>query len=130
MFWKKQWKKFLGKDGKEQYEIPAYSKDGGHIKSLERQGGLTTSASYGGMGERELQLRMEILVDQVLTSRRSVFESAKELAVFAKVDQDRFLNSVDSLCNTSVELAFNFCQFAPKSLQLVDEENWNEWVSR
>ena len=129
MFWKKQWKKILGKDGKEQYKIPAYSKDGGHIKSLERQGGLTTSASYGGMGVRELQLRMEILIDQALSSRRSVFEPAKELAVFAKVDQDRFLNSVDSLCNTSVELAFNFCQFAPKSLQLVDEEHWNEWVN-
>jgi nitric oxide reductase NorD protein len=129
MFWKKQWKKILGKDGKEQFEIPAYSKDGGHIKSLERQGGLTTSASYGGMGVRELQLRMEILIDQVLTSRRSVFEPAKELAVFAKVDQDRFLNSVDLLCNSSVELAFNFCQFAPKSLQLVDEENWQAWVN-
>lgn len=129
MFWKKQWKKFIGSNGKEQYEIPAYSKDGGHIKSLERQGGLTTSASYGGMGVRELQLRMEILIDQVLSSRRSVFEPAKELAVFAKVDQDRFLNSVDTLCNTSVELAFNFCQFAPKSLQLVDEENWSEWVT-
>ncbi|MFK7816860.1 MAG: nitric oxide reductase activation protein NorD [Gammaproteobacteria bacterium] len=129
MFWKKQWKKLLGKDGKEQYEIPAYSKDGGHIKSLERQGGLTTSASYGGMGERELQLRMEILVDQVLSSRRSVFEPAKELAVFAKVDQDRFLNSVDTFCNTSVELAFNFCQFAPHSLQLVDEKNWNDWTN-
>ncbi len=128
MFWKKQWKKLLSKDGKEQYEIPAYSKDGGHIKSLERQGGLTTSASYGGMGERELQLRMEILVDQALSNRRSVFEPAKQLAVFAKVDQDRFLQSVDKFCDTSVELAFNFCQFAPQSLQLVEEENWNDWV--
>ena len=63
MFWKKQWKKIQNKDGKDEYEIPAYSKDGGHIKSLERQGGLTTSASYGGMGVRELQLRMELLVE-------------------------------------------------------------------
>ena len=130
MFWKKQWKKILGKDGKEQYEIPAYSKGGGHIKSLERQGGLTTSASYGGMGVRELQLRMELLVNQVLSTRRSVFEPAKELAGFAKVDQDRFLNSIEKLCNANVELAFNFCQFAPKSLQLVDEENWDDWIEK
>ena len=129
MFWKKKWKKLLKKDGSEEYEIPAYSKDGGHIKSLERQGGLTTSASYGGMGVRELQLRMELLVEPVLSAQNSVFEPAKQLASFAKVDQDRFLSSVDDLCATDVELAFNFCQFAPKSLQLVDEEQWNEWIT-
>ncbi len=130
MFWKKQWKKILGKDGEEQYEIPAYSKDGGHIKSLERQGRLTTSASYGGMGVRELQLRMELLLSQMISSRRSVFEPAKELAEFAKVDQDRFLSSVEIFCNTSVELAFSFCQFAPRSLKLVDEENWDDWIGK
>ena len=130
MFWKKQWKKFQNKDGKDEYEIPAYSKDGGHIKSLERQGGLTTSASYGGMGVRELQLRMELLVEPVLSTQRSVFEPAKELASFAKVDQDRFLNSIDKLCNTDIELAFIFCQFGPRSLQIVDEENWNDWIEK
>ena len=130
MFWKKQWKKFQNKDGKDEYEIPAYSKGGGHIKSLERQGGLTTSASYGGMGVRELQLRMELLVEPVLSAQRSVFEPAKELASFAKVDQDRFLASIDKLCNTGIELAFAFCQFGPRSLQLVDEEQWNEWIEK
>ncbi len=127
MFWKKQWKKSQKSKGIEQIEIPAYSKEGGRIKSLERQG-LTTSASYGGMGVRELQLRMELLVDQVISSHRSVFEPAKELAGFAKVDQDRFLNSVEKICSTSVELAYNFCHFAPKSLQIVDEEKWDEWI--
>ncbi len=127
MFWKKQWKKSQKSKGIEQIEIPAYSKEGGRIKSLERQG-LTTSASYGGMGVRELQLRMELLVDRVISSHRSVFEPAKELAGFAKVDQDRFLNSVEKICSTSVELAYNFCHFAPKSLQIVDEEKWDEWI--
>lgn len=129
MFWKKQWKKILGKDGEEHYEIPAYSKDGGHIKSLERQGGLTTSASYGGMGVRELQLRMELLVEPVLSVQRSVFESAKALAGFAKVDQDRFLRSVEIICDTNIELGFSFCQFAPESLQMVDEDNWDSWIA-
>ena len=69
-------------------------------------------------------------VNQVLSTRRSVFEPAKELAGFAKVDQDRFLNSIEKLCNTNVELAFNFCQLAPKSLQLVDEEDWDGWIEK
>jgi len=128
MFWKKQWKKRQTKDGDEEYEIPAYSKDGGHIKSLERQGGLTTSASYGGMGVRELQLRMELLVEPVLSVHNSVFDAAKQLAGFAKVDQDRFLSSVDKICNTNIELGFNFCHYAPQSLRIVDEENWDNWI--
>ena len=102
MFWKKQWKKFQNKDGSEKYEIPAYSKDGGHIKSLERQGGLTTSATYGGMGVRELQLRMELIVEPILSKQNSVFEPAKELAVFSKVDQDRFLESVENISKAKV----------------------------
>ena len=127
MFWKKQWKKRQQLTSKEQVEILAYSKDGGHIKSLERQG-LTTSAAYGGMGVRQLQLRMELLVEQVLLSHRSVFEPAKQLAGYALVDQERFLNSIEKISNTSVELAYNFCHFAPKSLQLVDEEQWDNWI--
>ena len=130
VFWKKQGKNRHQRDGDEQVEIPSDSKNSGHIKSLERKDVSTTSATYGGMGIRELQLRMELLVEQVLSSQRSVFEPAKQLAVFAKVDQDRFLNSVDKICNTSVELAYNFCQFAPPSLQQVDEEIWDDWIAK
>jgi len=127
MFWKKKSKKNKKSSDDEPYEIRAYSKEGGYIKSLERQG-LTTSASYGGMGVRELQLRMELLVDQVLSSHRSVFEPAKMLAEFAKIEQDRFLISIETICNTSVELAYNFCHFAPKNLGLIDEEHWDDWI--
>ncbi len=97
---------------------------------MERQGGLTTSASYGGMGVRELQLRMELLVDQVISSHRGVFEPAERLAVFSKVDQDRFLGSVEKISRTSVELAYNFCHFAPESLQRIDDVHWNDWIIR
>ncbi len=117
MFWNKQRKK------RQRLETRGY------IKSPQRQG-LTTSATYGGMGVRELQLRMELLVDPVISSRRSVFEPAKQLAAFAKVEQDRFLNCVDNLRNTSVELAYNFCHFAPPCLRLVGEEHWDDWIAR
>ncbi len=129
MFWKKQWKKRKTSKGKDEYEIPAYSKDGGHIKSLQSQGGITTSATYGGMGVRELQLRIELLIEPVLTNNKSVFEPAKLLSVFAKVDQDRFLRSIEEFCSTDIELAFSFCQHATQSLQLVDEENWEDWIT-
>jgi len=127
MFWKRK-SKDKTKSSDEKVEIRAYSKEGGFIKSLESQGGITTSASYGGMGVRELQLRMELLVEPVLSANNSVFDAAKQLATFAKVDQDRFLSSVEKISNSNIELGFNFCQFAPPSLQIVDEENWDDWI--
>ena len=130
MLWRKKPKKSRSSNSNKQKVIRSYKKEGGHIKSLERQGALTTSASYGGMGVRELQLRMELLVDQVISSHRSVFKSAEQLAEFAKVDQDRFLGSVEKISMTSVELAYNFCHFAPRSLQLVDEAHWEDWITR
>ena len=130
MFWKKKSKTSRTSKSRKQKAIRSYKKEGGHIKSLERQGGLTTSASYGGMGVRELQLRMELIVDQMISSQRSVFKPAERLAVYSKIDQDRFLESVEQISKTSVELAFNFCQFAPESLQIIDETHWNDWVTR
>lgn len=130
MFWRKKSKKSGSPGSRTQHKIRSYKKEGGHIKSLERQGGLTTSASYGGMGIRELQLRMELLVDQVISSHRSVFEPAEQLARFSKVDQDQFLGSVEKISRTSVELAYNFCHFAPESLRLIDEAHWNDWIIR
>lgn len=130
MFWKKRSQKNRSRNSKKQTTIRSYKKEGGHIKSLERQGGITTSASYGGMGVRELQLRMELLVDQVISSQQSVFKPAQQLAEFAKVDQDRFLSSVEKISRKSVELAYNFCHFAPESLRLIDEAHWDGWVIR
>lgn len=125
MLWKKR-----RKSADSETKAPDDRKESEHATSSERRGSITTSASYGGMGVRELQLRMELLVDQVLSSHRSVFEPAKQLAEFAKIEQDRFLNSVDKIRNTSVELAYNFCHFAPKSLQSINEERWNDWITR
>ncbi len=126
MFWKKR----RQSNGKDKTRAPDYRKAKENGKSLGKRDSATTSASYGGMGVRELQLRMELLVDQVISSQRSVFEPAKQLAEFAKIEQDRFLRSVDKICSTSVELAYNFCHFAPESLHLVDEEQWDDWVVR
>ena len=102
----------------------------GHAKPQARKGSSTTSAIYGGMGVLELKLRMELIVDQVISSHRTVLLPAKQLAEYAKVDQDRFLVSAEKISRASVELAYNFCQFAPESLQLVDEANWDDWIIR
>lgn len=75
------------------------------------------------MDERELQLHMELLVEQILSSHRSVSEPAQPLANSNLTDQERFLESVKTIPNSSVELAYNFCHYAPPSLKLIDEDD-------
>ncbi|MEM7304593.1 MAG: hypothetical protein AAF372_03585, partial [Pseudomonadota bacterium] len=65
------------------------------IRSPGREGKNQNSSSFGGMGERELQLRLELLVEPMLSSSRGVFEPAQALVDFSLADQERFLASVD-----------------------------------
>ncbi|MDW3094429.1 MAG: VWA domain-containing protein [Gammaproteobacteria bacterium] len=116
-------------DDQPEYQVKSYSKDGGYIRSPVRTGKNQNSSSFGGMGERELQLRLELLVEPILSTHNSVFEPAQALVNFSLADQERFLESIDSIALTNVELAFNFCHYAPYSLRVVDEENWQAWVT-
>lgn len=113
----------------EAYQIKAYSKDGGYIRSPGRAGKNQNSSSFGGMGERELQLRLELLVEQVLSSSRSVFKPAQDLVSFSMTDQERFLQSVEDIALKNPELAFHFCHLAPSGLRLLDEHDWPTWIA-
>ena len=127
-FWQKRKKKPLLAQEASDYKVKSYAKDGGYIRSPDRAGRNQNSSTYGGMGERELQLRMELLVDQVLSSQRSVFKPAQDLVDFSLTDQERFLESIAQLSDTSVELAYNFCHFGPPSLKKLDESDWPGWI--
>lgn len=129
-FWQSKKTKIPKKDDLDQpeYEIKSYSKDGGYIRSPVRTGKNNNSSSFGGMGERELQLRLELLVEPILSTHHSVFEPAQALVDFSLADQERFLDSVDTIAATSVKLAYNFCHLGPPSLKLIDEEAWPAWI--
>ena len=116
-------------NGQPEYEVKSYSKDGGYIRSPVRSGKSQNSSSFGGMGERELQLRLELLVDQVLSTQNSVFEPAQALVGSSLADQERFLQSVDNISRTDAMFAFKFCHFAPPSLKVIDEEDWELWIA-
>ncbi len=125
-FW--QWKKPRRSIG-EQAEIKSYSKDGGLIRSPARAGKNPNSSSFGGMGERELQLRLELLMDGVLSSsQHSVFEPAQALVGSSLADQERFIASVEKFTATDEILAYNFCHFGPPGLRLIDEDDWGTWT--
>ena len=91
---------------------------------------IRASAQYGGMGERELELRMEqIIGDRILSSRHSVHEPAKQLAAFNHFEQRRFLDSGQTLADSDFELAYQFFHAGIPSLRLIDEEHWDGWLA-
>ena len=115
-------------DPEYQYEIKAYSKDGGFIQSLDRAGRNQNGSIYGGMSEREIQLRLELVVDQVLTTARSVFAPAQQLTQFSLADQERFIQSATTVSDANAELSYHFCHLAPPALMLLDEGAWADWL--
>ena len=90
---------------------------------------IQASAQFGGMGERELQLRMEQTIDRILSSRHSVLQPAHELTAFSHIEQQRFLQSGQMLSLSNAALAYQFYHFAIPSLRVVDGPHWDDWIT-
>lgn len=90
--------------------------------------GSRSTAVFGGMQVRELQARLELLVDPVLNRHRSVIEPARALAEYSLVEQERFIASVDRISLNNPELAFRFCQQAIPALAVLDDAAWEPWI--
>ena len=88
-----------------------------------------STASFGGMQERVIQARLEILVDAVLTRHRSVIEPARNLSKFSLLDQQRFLASVDRMSLINQELAYRFCMLATQALAELSDAVWEHWIN-
>ena len=128
-FWRSKKKVNKNTSDSPEYELKNYSKDGGYIRSPVRKGQSHNSSTFGGMGERELQLRLELLVQDKLSTQNSVFKPAQALVDISLADQERFLESVEDLANIDIDLAYQFCHHATSSISLVDEEDWSEWIT-
>ena len=87
------------------------------------------SAIYGGMGEREIQIKLELLLDPIISNQKGVLVPAKNLCVFNMQDQERFIKTVDRISETNVELAYNFCYHGVESLKSLDESQWDDWIN-
>ena len=87
-----------------------------------------SSTDYGGMGEREIQLRLELLIDLPNKDLSELFQVAKSLTQFSMADQLRLLEAAQQLSNISTELAHEFCCSAIIALKHLDDKNWHAWV--
>ncbi len=95
----------------------------GATNKLSRSG-----AHYGGMQVRELQARLEIVLDAVLNRHLSVLVPAQKLAALSLMDQQRFLDSVDRISLINTEYALQFCYEAIPALGVLDEKEWDPWI--
>ncbi|MBC6414156.1 MAG: VWA domain-containing protein [Chromatiales bacterium] len=88
-----------------------------------------SSTDYGGMGEREIQTRLEILIDLPNKDLSELFQTAKALTHFGMSDQLRLLEAAEQLSNISTELTHEFCCKAVVALKDLNEKNWQVWVN-
>ena len=91
---------------------------------------IKASAIFGGMGEREMQLRLELHLEPILTVKKSVIEPARNLCAFSMQDQERFVKTVENICNIDMELAYSFCHYGVESLKYLEESQWDEWIKK
>ena len=94
-----------------------------------RKARAATSVRYGGMGERELQLKMELILENFISDRNyQVFEPAKRLSAFSMSEQERFLKAAERLARRSPNLAHRFCLDGVAALTAMSEDEWDEWL--
>ena len=108
--------------------IKKYQKGKGIKHRTKRGPVIKASAQYGGMGEREIQLKLELLIDPIISAQNSVIEPARHLCQFNLQDQERFITSVNDISSKNIELAYNFCHYGVESLKLLDESQWDNWI--
>ena len=89
----------------------------------------SSSTDYGGMGEREIQLRLELLIDLPNKDLSELFQTAKALTGFGMADQLRLLAAAEQLRNISTELAHEFCCKAVVALKNLNDKDWQMWVN-
>lgn len=89
---------------------------------------LKASAKYGGMAERQIQMKLELHLEPILSSQKGVIEPAKDLCLFSMQDQERFIDTVGDICDTNMDLAYKFCHHGIESLKHIEESNWSDWV--
>ena len=89
---------------------------------------LKASAKYGGMAERQIQMKLELHLEPILSAQKGVIEPAKNLCLFSMQDQERFIETVGNICDTNMELAYKFCHHGIESLKHLEESQWDNWI--
>lgn len=76
----------------------------------------------------ELEERLEEFLDPVLSSRRTAAGIAKTIADVSREQQDFILRWVEIITRSNSEMGYQFAAQAPLALELMDEDEIENWV--
>ena len=91
---------------------------------------LKATAKYGGMAERQIQMHLELHLEPILSNQKGIIDPAKDLCLFSMQDQERFIQTVGEMCDTNMELGYEFCHHGIESLKQLNETQWSGWVQK
>jgi len=76
----------------------------------------------------ELEERLDVPLDPVLSSRRTAAALARALAGFARPRQEWVLDWVQVMARSNAELAYQFAANVPRALELMEQAGAEEWL--
>jgi nitric oxide reductase NorD protein len=85
-------------------------------------------SSHAPLNTHELEEHMDVYLDPALSSRRTAAEPARELAGFARREQDFVLHWGAVIARDNAELAYQFTAFGPRAMRLMDLEAVESWL--
>ena len=80
------------------------------------------------MNAEQIHERLVKRVEMVLFGRRNLREVACQLAQRPEQQQRQFIDGVDLIVASSIELAYLFCQLAEPALERIPPAHWRRWV--
>ena len=89
---------------------------------------LKASAECGGMGERELQLRLELILDKLAAGEQTIYTAAKELAAYSLSEQTRFLQTIQAWQKQSPPMAYQLCRYGLPAFKQLKAQDWDKWL--
>lgn len=75
-----------------------------------------------------LEERLDIFLDPVLSSRRTAVGLARNLASYARLQQEFVLSWVEVISRNNGEMAYQFAAYAPQVLDAMDEAGAEAWI--
>ncbi|HHC73254.1 MAG TPA: hypothetical protein ENK54_10190 [Thiotrichales bacterium] len=90
--------------------------------------GADAAGASGPLSAAEIEARLDVVLDVVLSSRRTAAAPARALATFDRPLQEFVLRWVGIAARTQGELAYQMVNHAPEALRLLGREGTEAWL--
>ena len=82
------------------------------------------------LSAEKIEVRLDVFLDAVLSSRRTASGPARELAKFSRAEQEFVLHWVEVVSRSNAEMAYQFAAYAADALQRMPIADVQDWLLR